>query len=177
MRVALGAAIFAVGSLWAQTSHPALSEFEKRVDSYMQLRKSVESKMPSLKATPSQEKISNHEQELAQAIRNARKNAKQGDIFTPEIAAEFRRLLGIALQPRDGKKIKQSLQHAEPVQLHLRMNDSYPAREPRQSTPPSLLENLPHLPMDIEYRIAGPDLVLLDTKANLIIDLLSGVFS
>jgi hypothetical protein len=176
--------IFAAGALRAQTSGPAVNadaativDFEKRVDTYVQLRKRIESKVPPLKATSSQEKISHHEHELARAIRMARNNAAQGDIFTPPIAEEIRRLIRIAMQPADGPRIGQSLRHAEPVQLHLRINTRYPERVPLQSTPPSLLANLPKLPMDIEYRVAGEDLVLLDGKANLIIDIIGGVFS
>jgi hypothetical protein len=48
---------------------------------------------------------------------------------------------------------------------------------PLQSTPPSLLENLPPLPPEIEYRITGADLVLLDAKANMVVDIIRGVFS
>jgi len=177
------AQIFAPG--FAQIGHPpvnadavVIQDFEKRVAAYLQLRKSIESKLLRLKSTPSQEKIAQHGNELRSAVREARKNAGPGDIFTPEIAAEIRRLTATAVQQGDGDHIGQSLRHAEPVQLHLEINDSYPVdRVPLQSTPPSLLENLPALPSEIEYRITGRDLVLLDAKANLIIDVIRGLFS
>ena len=111
------------------------------------------------------------------AIREARKNARPGDIFTPEIAGEIRRLITIAMQQGDGDHIGQSLRHAEPVQLHLASTIPIRQHIPLQSTPPSLLENLPKLPPEIEYRITGRDLVLLDAKANLVVDLIRGVFS
>jgi hypothetical protein len=151
-------------------------QFQKRVAEYVQLRKNIEAHMPPLKATGSIEKIEQHEKELGDEIRIARRNAKQGDVFTPEISAEIRRLIGIAMHP-DGKNIRQSLRHSEPVQLRLKVNERYPHHIPLQSTPPSLLDNLPMLPPEIEYRVTGPDLVLLDVKANLIIDLIPGVFS
>jgi hypothetical protein len=184
MRLAASVVLMA-GILCAQTTHPAVNadslivqDFEKRVAAYLQLRKSIESNLTRLKSTPSQEKISHHENELGRAVREARKNARPGDIFTPEIAAEIRRLIAIAMQPEDGNHIAQSLRHAEPVQLHLDINDRYPVDHvPIQSTPPSLLENLPDLPPEIEYRITGRDLVLLDAKANLIVDVIRGVFS
>ncbi len=80
------------------------------------------------------------------------------------------------MQP-DGPNIRQSLRSAEPVQLHLKINERYPESVPLQTTPPSLLEYLPPLPPEIEYRITGRDLVLLDAKANLIVDIIGGVFS
>jgi hypothetical protein len=173
----------AYGLAGAQTGHPAVNadaaivqDFEKRVAAYLQLRKSIESNLPKLKATPSEETISHHEIQLRHAVREARKNAQPGDIFTPQISAEIRRLIGIAMHP-DGPEIRRSLRSAEPVQLHLSINEKYPDGVPLQTTPPSLLENLPALPPEIEYRITGQDLVLLDAKANLIVDVIRGVFS
>jgi hypothetical protein len=178
------AAIFIAGALCAQIGHPPVNsdsaiiqDFQKRVAGYLQLRKSIESKLTRLKSTASQEKISRYETELRRAVREARKKAGPGDIFTLEIAAEIRRLITIAVQPEYGNHISQSLRHAEPVQLHLEINERYPESVPLQSTPPSLLENLPPLPPEIEYRITGRDLVLLDAKANLIVDVIRGVFS
>ena len=130
MKLMAVAAILMAGVLGAQTGHPAVNadsaimqDFEKRVAAYLQLRKSIESSLPKLKTTPSQEKISHHEVQLRHAIREARKDARPGDIFTPEIAAEIRRLIAMAMQPADGNHIAQSLRHAEPVQLHLEIND------------------------------------------------------
>jgi hypothetical protein len=171
------------GVSYGQTAHPVMNadsalivQFQKRVADYLQLRKNIEAHMPPLKSTASVDRIEHHEKELGDEVRIARRNARQGDIFTPEIAGEIRRLIGIAMHP-DGKNIRQSLRHSEPVQLHLKVNDRYPHRMPLQSTPPSLLENLPMLPPEMEYRVTGPDLVLLDAKANLIVDLIPGVFS
>ena len=52
----------------------------------------------------------------------------------------------------------------------LKVNSAYPATLPRQSTPPTLLLNLPRLPKELEYRIVGRDLALHDTVTNLIVD-------
>jgi hypothetical protein len=184
MKLMAVAAILMAGVLGAQIGHPAvdansaiMQDFQKRVAAYLQMRKSIESSLPKLKATPSEEKISHHEVQLRHAIREARKYAKPGDIFTPEIASEIRRLTAMAIDQGDGDHIGQSLRHAEPVQLHLEINERYPEGIPLQSTPPSLLENLPALPPEIEYRITGRDLVLLDAKADLIVDVIRGVFS
>jgi hypothetical protein len=153
----------------------SVRDFEKRVSAYVQLRKSIESNLPALKSTRSQEKISSQEHALARAVREARKNARPGDIFTPEISARIRDLIGGAMQSA-GKRIKASLHQAEPVHLRLRVNDSYPANVPLQSTPPSLLTNLPPLPrQEVEYRVAGHDLILLDVKANLVADLIENL--
>jgi hypothetical protein len=172
-------AVMAAGGVAQAAEDPdsaIIQDFEKRVSAYVQLHKMAESSLPKLKTTPSEEKISHHQHALARAIRAARSGAKTGDIFTPEIAGEFRRLIGFAMKA-DGKDISASLQHSEPVHLHLRVNESYPENVPQQSSPPSLLLNLPKLPQEVEYRIEGHGLVLLDVRANLVVDLVEDVFS
>ena len=93
----------------------------------------------------------------------------QGDFFTPPIAKEFRRLIGIAFQDRRERRIMKSLAHAEPVEGQLKVNASYPP-VPLQSMPPTLLANLPELPSSLDYRIVGHALVLRDVQANLVLD-------
>ena len=71
-------------------------------------------------------------------------------------------------------KVQASLRHAEPLKpIPLRVNDRYPRNMPLQSTPPTLLLNLPRLPDELHYRIVGRDLVLYDVTADLIVDLIS----
>lgn len=151
-----------------------LRDFESRVSEYAKLHKAIEAKMPALKPTDSSGEIEHHQHELAEEIRKARRGAKQGDIFTPPIHVEFHRLITIAMQGQDAARIHTSLRSAEPVRLRLQINADYPANVPLQSTPPSLLMNLPKLPEEIEYRVVGNNLVLCDAHANLVIDFMAG---
>jgi hypothetical protein len=148
-----------------------VQEFERRVAEYMKLHKSAEATLPPLKSTASQEKIRHHQHELREAILAQRAGAVQGNIFTPQIGAEFRRLIGIAYQAED-QHIRESLKRSEPVKLRLRVNKEYPDDKPLQTMPSSLLLNLPKLPPEVEYRVVGRDLVLRDVGANLIVDFL-----
>jgi hypothetical protein len=50
------------------------------------------------------------------------------------------------------------------------VNHPYPAMKPVETTPPSLLLNLPKLPAELEYRVVGHDLVLHDVEADLVVD-------
>ena len=54
--------------------------------------------MPRLQTTKQPKKIVEWRNALAQKIREARSNAKQGDIFTPEVGDEFRRVIRSAFQ-------------------------------------------------------------------------------
>ena len=123
-----------------------------------------------MKGNGSAEAISEREQQLAQRIRTLRPDAKHGSVFTPPISSEFRRLATLSAQGSSGKHIETSLARSEPVQLAIHVNAAYPTSAPLQSTPPTLLQNLPPLPKELEYRLVGNRLVLRDIEANLIVD-------
>jgi hypothetical protein len=55
------------------------------------------------------------------------------------------------------------------------VNASYPEDLPLAAVPPSLLNNLPRLPPELEYRFVNRDLILLDNSANLIVDFIRDV--
>jgi hypothetical protein len=146
-----------------------VQDFQTRVGQYLKLHKEIKSKLP-LKPTDSSSAITLHRVEFARMIREVRPQAVQGDLFPPPIATEFRRLVGLAMQGNDARRVHKSLERAEPVSLRLKVNDSYPENVPLQSTPPTLLMNLPKLPPELDYRLIGHALVLRDVDANLIVD-------
>jgi hypothetical protein len=151
-------------------------DFEKRVADYVKLHKSAEATpAPLKKPTTSPEKIRHHQHELRVTIVSLRSHAVQGNIFTPQIAAEFRRLIGIAYQA-DARHIRASFQEGEPGTriVRVRVNNEYPDDMPLQTMPSSLLLNLPALPPELEYRVVGRTLVLRDIGANLIVDIIRG---
>jgi hypothetical protein len=147
-----------------------INDFEARVNQYMDMRKTQGGNAP--RSTNSPEKLTQTKNEIAQRVRAARNGAKQGEVFTPDIAGYFRRQITETLHGPDGARIFSSLRHAEPIKgLRLQVNGEYPEGVPLQSTPPSLLMNLPKLPKELEYRIVGRDLVLHDITPNLVVDL------
>jgi hypothetical protein len=144
------------------------SDFEARAKQYLDSRKKVASKAPKRNDSPTV--IVSSQRELGDKVRVARAGAKQGEIFTPEIAEYFRRQIAATLAGPHGSEIRASLRHAEPVKMELPVNESYPEDVPLQSTPPTLLLNLPQLPDALEYRILGRELVLRDREANIVVD-------
>ena len=152
------------------------ADFEKRIADYMKLRQKAQAGLTAPKNTDSPVNITEYQHQLATKIRALRPDAKPGDIFTPEIAELFRNLVHLSLNSPDGEKIRKSYQHAEPLHgLRLDVNQSYPDGVPLQSMPPSLLLNLPELPKELEYRFVGRELVLRDSAANLIVDVLPDI--
>jgi hypothetical protein len=158
----------------AVNAHAATAEkFEQKVADYMKLRQKALAGLTVPKNTDSPAKITDFQKQLADRIRSLRPEARQGDIFTSEIAGLFRYLVAGALRSRDGARIRASFQHAEPIQgAHLDVNATYPDGLPLQSMPPSLLLNLPRLPKELEYRFVGHELILRDIQANLIADVI-----
>ena len=152
-----------------------IKDFLSRVDNYIKLQKDQGGASPS-KPTRSSSKIKEGEHSLADKIRAARADAKQGDIFTPEITALFRRRIAAVMAGPQGTKIRASLRHAEPrPRASLKVNENYPPRGvPLQSSPPTLLEALPQIPKELAYRFAGGDLLLRDLNAHLVVDFISG---
>lgn len=147
-----------------------VQDFEQRIQSYLKVRKSAEDGLPPLKVRENHEITSDRQHELAERLRSLRSQAAQGDIFAPAIAKEMRRLIGIAMEGSNGARVRKSFRSAEPVLLQLKVNGPFPEKLPLQSTPPTLLMNLPHLPPELDYRFAAGALVLRDAAANLIVD-------
>lgn len=146
--------------------------FARAVNRYARLHQKLEKQLPALRSTGRSATIENHEHALARKIRAARANARQGEIFTPEVARYFRQLVRRTIATPDADRVRSSLQSAEPVRAVLRVNEAYPAGAPLQSTPPTLLASFPRLPAELDYRIVGRSLVLRDTIANVIVDFL-----
>jgi len=146
-----------------------IKDFQDLVKKYLDFRKNEVGSSP--RPTNSPDKIADTQQQLATKLQDKRKYANQGDIFKPEIADYFRRQIAATLDTKHGKKIRASLKHAEPVHsLALHVNQVYPQGIPLQSTPPTLLLNLPSLPKELEYRIVGQNLVLYDSMPDVVVD-------
>lgn len=148
-----------------------LDDFSKRVEDYVQLRNDIRAQVHALKKAESAAAIVRYQREFARRLRGARYGVEQGNIFTPEIAGEFHRLIAMTMQGSEGAGIRSSLASGTPVRFpDLEVDQEYPAGAPLQSTPSSLLLNLPSLPKEVEYRVVGHNLVLRDTDANMIVD-------
>jgi hypothetical protein len=150
-----------------------LADFNERVKAYVALRNKVDADAPKLKETKDAAKIEEAQRTLAAIIQSARANAKQGDIFTPEIEKKFRALLSPEVKGPAGAKAKATILEEKPM-VELKVNTEYPSAEPLSTVPPTVLQAMPTLPKGegLEYRFVRRHLILLDTRANLIVDYL-----
>jgi hypothetical protein len=147
-----------------------LDDFNKRLETYVKLRDKLKDDAPPLKETKDPAKIRASQDALAAKIREARKDAKPGDIFPPEVRAKFRELMYPELKGAEGKTTKAVIKEDAPAGVKLKVNSTYPESQPLPTMPPNLLANLPKLPEDLEYRIIDKHLILRDVHANIIVD-------
>lgn len=185
--IGLGLCLFAFQASFAQTDAvkqpPPLTpkqarvfaDFNQRVKQYVDLQKKLEQALPALGPKEPQEKIVERKKALAARIREARSAAKHGDVFAPEIAEEFRRIIRSELQGPKGAAPRKTIREGEPLpQIALKVNDAYPDSLPMTTMPPTLLLRLPQLPKEVAYRIVGRDLALVDVEADLVVDVIRG---
>ena len=144
----------------------AAVDFNTRMSGYAALRSTLQRGLPVLMVTDDPRDILRAERALARRIRHARAGAHGGEIFTPEIVAAFKGIL--RLETRAGTCA--GLMDDNPGAFSYRINGTYPKREPLSTVPPSILNRLPGLPDDVQYRFLGEHLILHDTRANVILD-------
>jgi len=143
-----------------------LADFRARMDAYAKLRSSLEVGLPRLKVTDDPVEIQRAERALAERIRKARAGAVRGDIFTEDIRRGFRQVL----RPVTNRATCALLRDDNPGEFQYPINGEYPKNRPLSTVPPAMLAVLPKLPDDVFYRFLARDLILHDTRANIILD-------
>ena len=151
---------------------PPLAEFDARVKKYAALRNGINTGAAKQRQTEHPEKIAAARETLAARIQAERASAKAGDIFTPQIQEQFRKLLAPQMAGAKGKNTRGSIwdEGPGPGAFKLEVNSIYPKDQPLGNVPPNVLKALPPLPEGLEYRFVYRHLVLRDEQANLIID-------
>ena len=156
----------------------ALATMNDRLKEYLALHQKLEGTLPKLPTDATPEQIDRNQRAFEKLIRSARVTAKPGDIFTAEARPVIRRLLATVFGGPDGKQLKESIMDenvADPIRLKLGVNSRYPDTVPLTSIPPDVLQTLPKLTEDLEYRFVGDWFILLDTHAHVIADYLPDV--
>lgn len=144
----------------------SIADFSIRMDAYAMLREEMQQGVPRLKVTDDPKEIIRAEEMLAARIRRARSGARRHDIFTQEIRNGFRKVL----RPFATKAICEQIADDNPGEFGYRVNATYPRGIPVSTVPAAILAALPQLPPDVNYRFLETDLILHDTRANIILD-------
>lgn len=147
-------------------------EFVNRVKAYLDLREKAINEAPKLPNEAEPEQIATHQAALLDALRRLRPNAKQGDLFQPDVRALIRRRLHGVITTRPGSQTKTAINEENPGAIKIAVNGKYPDGVALTTIPPKVLEALPRLPdkSDLEYRFVGRRLLLLDSRAKMVVD-------
>lgn len=152
----------------------ALRTFDRAITSYVEMHRRLEAGVPLfIPADPELSTMASNK--LAKAIRFERRDAAAGDIFGPEVGDFFRARLAIVgraagLEPTfDVSPLVDDDTAActttPAVNSRMGWATGVPITEP-------VARALPALPLELEYRVAGRTLVLVDVAANLVVDVL-----
>jgi len=148
----------------------AIAKLQKALDRYAGLHDRL---MARLVAEPPATAI-----RLTEALMAARSKSRPGDILLPDVQPLYKRLIAAQLSGPDATAARKAVEEGNPaddepaVKVDVRVNAPYPAGAAHSTVPPSLLLSLPALPACLHYRFVGRDLILVDSVAQLIVDVL-----
>ena len=153
----------------------AVRDFTKRLDRYERLHNNYLARLGGQTAVTAQG--------LFEAIVKDRAKAEQGDVFISEIRPLLKRLIAEQQAGADGGALRKALVEGNPgagpepdtapVPVLAKVNLAYPEGATRSTMPPSILLTLPTLPECLHYRFVGRDLLLVDSVAQNIVDVLT----
>jgi hypothetical protein len=155
-----------------------MADFTKRVDAYVAVQRKLEATLPKLSKQTDPKEMDTHERALAKLLQEARKDAKQGDIFSPDMQRVVRTLFRPIFSGKAGTQIKSEITDKEyKGNVKLVVNGRYPDDVPVSTVPPQVLEGLPKLPEELEYRFIKNSLILFDSHAHIIADFMDRSFT
>jgi hypothetical protein len=152
-------------------AQPGMLQFVSRVHDYVETHRRVAVGIEQpLCSDP--EELFRQAETLAAAIREARPRAKEGDIFSIAAADLFRARIE-AIVRRSVVDVAPLLarEEDEGEELELHVFGTLPWRADMGPWMP-IVRELPELPQELEYRFVGRHLVLMDVRANLVVDVL-----
>lgn len=144
-----------------------VTEFLDSVADYVEMRRQVAAGISGPIFCSDPEELTRQAAQLAASIRDARPLAAEGTIFTPRVAVFLRARIAHAVRTATHVTIPVD----QPDDVVLEVHAALPWSAGRLPSP-ALVEALPALPYELEYRFVGRHLVLLDVEANLVVDVL-----
>jgi len=147
-----------------------ITRFLERVKAYVAQRDKLEASLPSLPKQTTPEQIDQHQRALEALVRSSRSNARIGDLFGADMTAYLRKRLQQVFAGPDGPTMRAQILEEYPGPTPLTVNGRYPESVPLSNIPHPVFAVLPELPDAVEFRFVGPQLVVLDSRARLIVD-------
>lgn len=154
---------------------PVVADFDARVKEYVELHQKLEDTLPKLSKESSPDEIDKHQRALERLVRQTRKGVQPGAVFTPGMQTLVRQVMADVFGGSDGAALKASIMDENPGLTKLTVNARYPDTVPLSTVPPQVLQRLPRLPEELEFRFIGRHFILMDEHAHIIVDLIENV--
>lgn len=166
------------GAAFAQPLDPALQAvavFANSTRDYAVMHRRLELQIGPIELGTPVAEINRIIGELATAIRAERRDARQGDFFTPALARLLRARIHDALIDHDftvdDARVSSRVAGVDYQRVKLQVNGTFPWILGAAMLP-CLIDTLPALPPELQYRVVDDLLVLVDVHASLIVDIL-----
>lgn len=163
-----------VGPL-SEADAAALTTMHSGLEQYVALHRKIEAALPTVSPDATPKDRDTVQRQFERQVREARAGAKQGDLFTPQAQPVIKRLIAAVFDGPQGQKLKASIMDENPVGVKVAVNARYPDEVPISTMPPSVLQTLPKLTEDLEYRFVNDTLIILDVHAHIIADFIDDV--
>jgi hypothetical protein len=151
-----------------------MADFDARVRAYAALHRRLEHDLPQLAPAADGAAIEGRRKALAAKLRDTA-GPPGGPIFTPPIGAAFRERLAAVTTGASGRNVRGSILDDNPAGIPVTAFAPYPATV-LSTVPKPVLDVLPPLPEEVEYRFVGRALILRDVCANFVVDVLPDAF-
>jgi hypothetical protein len=163
-------------SLGAQPRVEGVQAFAERTEAYAELHRQLEKSIAPQDSFIDAAAMLAASDSLRASLRAARAGAREGDLFAP-VAAILRQRVRLALRERGieaRELVAEMIEDTEGTPPPARINEPFSWLHGNIMLP-WLLEALPPIPGELEYRLVATHLVLIDVHANLVVDILRDV--
>ena len=158
----------------ANAQATALAEFQKRLQEYINLRAELGRKLKPLASTADSAELTARQDTLAAAIREARKGAKPGDLIPTRVAGQIRTTVAADFSRRSADA-RRAVFEEVPEGVSPVINKTMPDNTALATVPPLLLNRLPPLPDNLQYRFMARHIVIMDGDTRIIADYILNV--
>jgi Skp family chaperone for outer membrane proteins len=158
----------------ANVQATALAEFQKRLQDYINLRAELGRKLKPLAPTADSAELAARQDTLAAAIREARKGAKPGDLIPTRVAGQIRNTVANDFRRRNPDATRAVFEEV-PEGVRPVVNRTMPDNAALATVPPLLLNLLPPLPDNLQYRFMARHIVVIDGDTRIIVDYILNV--
>lgn len=157
----------------------AIEQFQKAIDTYVLRHRQVEQTLAPMTVTADAAVLMAAIEARAEAMRRVRPEARQGELFTPAVAKVLRARIDAALKAHRLTAAEVVLEEIaegnDELPAAMRVNGPFPWHAANGMLL-CLTNALPELPEELQYRIVGRDLVLIDMPASMVVDILPMAF-